>query len=80
MLSNKTLTNLSQALLPEVIDYIEGSDSYVDLLMELIPNAIEEKLGSIDEEVKMELSMMLMDSMILSKVKLSYKEVKSITT
>jgi hypothetical protein len=34
-------------------------------MMELIPDAVQEKLGDVDEDLKYELSMCIMDKIIL---------------
>ena len=60
-LSNSTIQNLSDALTPEVVDYIFNDERWVDFLHEIIPDAIEDKLGNIDENLKFELGMCIMD-------------------
>jgi hypothetical protein len=64
-LSNKTIQNLSAALTPEVIDYIFQDERWVDFLHEIIPDAIECKIGGIDEDLKFELSLCIMDKICL---------------
>lgn len=61
MLSNKTIQELSSALLPEVIDYIYEDERWIDFLHEIIPDAIEDKLGNVDENLKFDLGMSIMD-------------------
>jgi len=60
-LSNKTIQNLSSALLPEVVDYIMEDERWVDFLHEIIPDAVQDKLGDVDEDLKYELSLCIMD-------------------
>jgi hypothetical protein len=60
-LSNSTIKNLSSALILEIVNYIMLDERYVEFLMEVIPDAIVEKLGNIDEDLKMELSMCITD-------------------
>lgn len=60
-LSNRTTQNLATALSPEVIDYIMRDERWVDFLQEIIPDAIEHKIGGIDEDLKFELSLCIMD-------------------
>jgi hypothetical protein len=60
-LSNKTIQDLSSALLPEVIDYIMEDERWVDFLHEIIPDAVQNKLGDVDEDLKYELSLVIMD-------------------
>jgi hypothetical protein len=64
-LSNKTVQNLSAALTPEVIDYIFQDERWVDFMHEIIPDAIESKIGGIDEDLKFELSLCIMDKICL---------------
>jgi hypothetical protein len=64
-LSNKTIQNLSAALTPEVIDYIFEDERWVEFMHEIIPDAIEDKIGGIDEDLKFELSLVIMDRIIL---------------
>ena len=60
-LSNKTFQNLANALTPEVIDYIFKDERWINFLMEIVPDAINEKLGELDFDVSVELSQCIMD-------------------
>ena len=60
-LSNQTISKLSEALVPEVIDYIYEDQRWVELMHEVIPDAIQSKLGSIDEDLRFELALCIMD-------------------
>ena len=60
-LSNNTIQNLSDALTPEVVDYIFNDERWIDFLHEIIPDAIEEKLGDVDNDLKFDLAMCIMD-------------------
>jgi hypothetical protein len=64
-LSNKTIQKLSNALTSEVIDYIQNDERYTEFMMEVIPDAVSEKLGSHDAELITELSMCIMDNIML---------------
>jgi hypothetical protein len=64
-LSIKTTQNLATALTPEVIDYIFQDERWVDFMHEIIPDAIECKIGGIDEDLKFELSICIMDKIIM---------------
>lgn len=64
-LSNQTYQNLANALKDEVVDFIFESDAYFDFMRETIPEAIQAKLGPVDDEVLFELSMCLMDKIYL---------------
>lgn len=62
-LSNETKNKLADALVPEVIRYLETNDNYVDVMQnQLIPEAISNALGEVDEDLKFELSLMIFDS------------------
>ena len=60
-LSSSTIKNLASALTPEIVNYIMLDERYAEFLMEVIPDAIVEKLGNIDEDLKMEIAMCIMD-------------------
>tara|TARA_B110000503_G_scaffold37585_1_gene61453 strand:+ start:649 stop:870 length:222 start_codon:yes stop_codon:yes gene_type:complete len=64
-LSNSTTQKLANALTSEVIDYIHEDDRWAELMMEVIPDAISEKMGSIDNDLRHELSMCIMDRIYL---------------
>ena len=64
-LSAKTIQNLAAALTPEVIDYINNDERWVELMMEVIPDALESKIGKLDCDLMMELSMCIMDRIYL---------------
>jgi hypothetical protein len=69
-LSNKTVNNLADALSQEVIDYIHEDERYAEFLMEMIPDAIQDKLGGdIDEDLKMDLSFCILDRICFRQVK-----------
>lgn len=55
-LSDLTIQRLSDALCDDVSQYITEDDRFFDLMVELIPDAISDKLGSIDDTVLAELS------------------------
>lgn len=59
--SNKTLIQLSNALAPEVSEAINNSDYFIHFMMEVIPDILQEKMGNIDEDLKYNLSMIIME-------------------
>tara|TARA_R110000868_G_scaffold397265_1_gene669873 strand:+ start:42 stop:260 length:219 start_codon:yes stop_codon:yes gene_type:complete len=65
MLSATTIQSLSTALTPEVIDYIFADERWVDFMMEVVSDAVSEKLGSQDLDLVTELSMVIMDNINL---------------
>jgi len=66
-LSNQTIINLASALVPEVIDYIYQDERWCEFMQELVPDALQEKLGEVDEDLKFELAMCIMDRISLKK-------------
>jgi hypothetical protein len=60
-LSNQTVQNLSTALTPEVVSYIMEDERWVDFMHEIVPDAIQDVLGGIDEDLKFELALCIMD-------------------
>jgi hypothetical protein len=66
-LSNETKTKLADALVPEVVRFIDGNEYFTELLQnQLIPEAITDALGEVDEDLKFELSLMIFDSIWFS--------------
>jgi len=69
-LSNETKTKLADALVPEVIRYLETNDNYVELMQnQLIPEAISNALGEVDEDLKYELALIVFDSIYIRESK-----------
>ena len=60
-LSHQTINKLASALVPEVIDYIYQDERWCEFMHEVIPDALQEQFGEIDEELKFELAMCIMD-------------------
>ena len=56
-LSDSTIQRLADALCDDVASYITEDHRFFDLMVELIPDAISDKLGNVDEQVLAELSM-----------------------
>jgi hypothetical protein len=67
-LSNQTISKLADTLTPEVVAYIYEDQRWCDLLHEIIPDAVQDKLGNVDEDLKYELSLGIMDRIILKSV------------
>ena len=65
-LSNQTYNKLASALAPEVIDYIHKDERYAIFLHEIIRDAVVDKMGQIDDEVLLELSMCIMDKIFFT--------------
>jgi hypothetical protein len=67
-LSNQTVNNLASALTSEVIDYIYQDERWCEFLYEVIPDALQDKLGQIDEDLKYELAICIMNRICFKKV------------
>ena len=67
-LSNKTFQKLADALAPEVVDYIFADERWVELMHEIIPDAVKDKLGDVDENILLELSLCIMDRIVVKSV------------
>ena len=66
-LSNQTTSNLASALVPEVIDYIYQDERWCEFMQEVIPDALQDKLGEVDEDLKFDLAMCIMDRICLKQ-------------
>lgn len=66
-LSNQTISNLASALVPEVIDYIYEDERWCEFMHEIVPDALKDKLGEIDENLQFDLAMCIMDRITLKK-------------
>ena len=64
-LSNKTTRKLGIALTSEVMEYIYQDERWVDFMHEIIPDAIQEKIGNIDTNLLFELSLIVMENIHL---------------
>lgn len=64
-LSNQTISNLASALVPEVIAYIYEDERWCEFLHEIVPDALVNKLGQVDEHLKYELALCIMDRISL---------------
>ncbi len=66
-LSNKTIQKLGIALTPDVIEYIYQDERWIDFMHEIIPDAISEKMGNINNDLLFELGMIVMDNIHLKE-------------
>lgn len=64
-LSNKTARQLGIALTSEVMEYIYQDERWIDFMHEIIPDAIQEKIGNIDSDLLFELSLIVMENIHL---------------
>jgi hypothetical protein len=66
-LSNQTISNLADALVPEVIDYIYQDERWCEFMQEVVPDALKEKLGEVDGDLQFDLAMCIMDRICLKQ-------------
>ena len=64
-LSQNTFHQLANALTPEVIKYILEDEKWVDFLSQIIPEALQENLGTLDIELEAELMMAIADRIVM---------------
>jgi len=64
-LSDNTISKLCDALISDVVEYIRDDDRFFVLMVELIPEAINAKLGQVDEQLVEDLSMCISERIIL---------------
>lgn len=64
-LSENTIQRLAEALADDVASYITEDHRFFDLMVELIPDAVCDKLGDVDGTVLAELSMCLSERLRL---------------
>lgn len=64
-LSDSTIQRLAEALCDDVASYITEDERFFDLMVELIPDAISDKLGNVDCQVAAELSMCISERLRL---------------
>lgn len=67
-LSENTISKLCDALIHDVVEYISDDERFFDLMADLIPDAINDKLGKVDEELVAELSICISQRLILKGV------------
>ena len=67
-LSDNTISKLCDALIQDVVEYISDDERFFDLMVDLIPDAINAKLGKVDEELVPELSICSSQRLILKGV------------
>jgi hypothetical protein len=60
-LSPKTVNKIADALKPEVIEHIYMSEKYAECMQQLIMDAIDDKMGEMDEDLMFDLGMLLFD-------------------
>ena len=60
-LSETTVSKLADAIKDEIIEHIYENDKFFDLMHELIAEALDAKMGEMDEDLYYELGLHLFD-------------------
>ena len=60
-LSTKTIGKIADALKPEVIEHIYMNEKFTHCMQELIIEAIDAKMGEMDEDLMFELGMLMFE-------------------
>ena len=60
-LSTTTISQIADALKPEVIEYIYSDEKYVEFMQEMIICAIDAKMGDMDDDLLYDLGMLILD-------------------
>ncbi len=64
-LSNKTVSNIADALKSEVIDHIYANETYASMMQQLVCEALDATMGEMDDDLYFDLAMVLFDSIEL---------------
>jgi len=64
-LSNKTVSNIADALKSEVIDHIYENETYASMMQQLVCEALDATMGEMDDDLYFDLAMVLFDSIEL---------------
>ncbi len=67
-LSNKATNILAKAIAPKAADAIFADERWVDFLQEIIPDVVTKELGTCDEDLLFELSLAVMDRIVIQAV------------
>jgi hypothetical protein len=68
MISAKSLNKIAAALVPEVVEYIYNDDRWFDFLVEIVSDAVADKMGKLDCELHSELCYAISEHISLSKI------------
>jgi len=60
-LSTTTISKIADALKPEVIEHIYMNEKFTQCMQELIVEAIDAKMGEMDEDLLFDLGMLMFD-------------------
>ena len=60
-LSAESVSKLADAIKPEIIDHIYDNPKYMEMMHDLLSEALTAKLGDVDESLFFDLGMVLVD-------------------
>lgn len=66
MISSKSLIKIAAALAPEVVEYIYNDERWNDFLIEIVSDAVVDKMGQLDCELHGELCCAISEQIGLS--------------
>lgn len=69
MLSTKAINILASSIVEGVVDDLYASDEFINMLHESIPGLVTARLGECSEDLLFELSLSVMDKIILKACK-----------
>jgi len=64
-LSNKTVSNIADALKSEVINHIYENETFASMMQQLVCEALDATMGEMDDDLYFDLAMVLFDSIDL---------------
>ena len=64
-LSTKTVRNIADSIKKEIIDHIYQNETYASMMQQLLCEALDAKMGEMDDEIHFELGMILFDTIEL---------------
>lgn len=63
MLSEETIRKIADALLTDVSDYVYSSEEYASVMRKLIDEALDAKMGEMDDQLHFELGLILFEKL-----------------
>lgn len=67
-LKDETMRTMVRCLTPEAIHYIQGHEKYAEVIFSLFNEFLSEKIGEVNEQVKLEMSCFFMDGIDIRAV------------
>lgn len=66
-LSDSTIHKLADVLVPEILNYIRKDERWIEFMIEMISDCVNEKIGKIDDDLFVELSQSIMERILIIK-------------